>query len=99
MEYEPHQLGESKFCYYNGMCMAGKCPKHNPFNASAGEASCGWDFVFGEKDCPLEATQDDFTHYAWKPQLRGTLSEGKPYYSEALVPVASTREEGLKVLR
>ena len=32
-------------------------------------------------------------------QLRGKSSEGKPYYSEEVVPVHGTRKEGLKLLR
>ena len=69
MEYSPYAIGESKFCYFNGMCMSGKCPKRNVFTASAREVSCGWDYVFGTQDCPLEATNDPYTWWAWKPQV------------------------------
>ena len=37
--------------------------------------------------------------HEWRQQLRGTSAEGKPYYSEELVPVHGTRAQGLKVLR
>ena len=99
MEFSPYAIGESKFCYFNGMCMAGKCPKRSVFNAASVGVSCGWDFVFGSQDCSLEATDDNYTWWAWKPQLRGTSSEGKPYYSDEIVPVHGTRAQGLKVLR
>ena len=99
MEYEPYAIGGGKFYYFNGMCMAGKCPKRDVFNASNVGVSCGWDFVFGAKDCLLEATDDNYTWWAWKPQLRGTSSEGKPYYSDEIVPVHGTRAQGLQVLR
>ena len=105
MEYEPYQLGEGKFHYYNGMCMAGKCAKRSAIttpwtqNAAVNVVSCGWDYVFGTTDCPLEATDDVYTWYEWRQQLRGTSAEGKPYYSEEMVPVHGTRAQGLAVLR
>ena len=84
MEYEPYQLGDGKFHYYNGMCMAGKCGKRSAIttpwtqNAAVDVVSCGWDYVFGTTDCPLEATDDVYTWYEWRQQLRGTSAEGKP---------------------
>jgi hypothetical protein len=105
LEYEPYKLGESKFFYYNGLCVSGKCPCRsigsNPWSLSTSieTASCGWDFVFGKTDCPLEATTDSYTWYEWRQQLRGKTSDGKPYYSEEPVPITGTRADGLKVLR
>ena len=84
MEYEPYQLGDGKFHYYNGMCMAGKCGKRSAIttpwtqNAAVDVVSCGWDYVFGTTDCPLEATDNVYTWYEWRQQLRGTSAEGKP---------------------
>ena len=104
MEYTPYSLEGDPFCFYDGRCCYGKCPKKEAAAKArllGGEVPkvCGWANVFGDAFCPLEANDQPFSWYVWEPRLRGTNSEGKPSYSDELVPKHGTRAQFMMELR
>lgn len=98
--FPEYSIGDATFKAFNGLCCLRRCPKR-PFILGApprGPNPCGWDFVFGA-DCPLEATDDEFTWWRWEPRLRcekeDDKGETKKYYSDEWVPHKGTRREFL----
>mmetsp|Transcript_25121 Transcript_25121/g.84681 ORF Transcript_25121/g.84681 Transcript_25121/m.84681 type:complete len:84 (+) Transcript_25121:2158-2409(+) len=66
MEYEPYSLAGDRFCYFNGNCCYGKCPKKEAaakarLLGTEAPAACGWANVFGDVFCPLEANEQPFS--------------------------------------
>lgn len=104
MEYAPYSLEGDTFKFYDGRCCYGKCPKMDAaakarFLGQDEPKMCGWQNVFGNSFCPLEASSQPFSWQVWEPRLRGTNAEGKPSYSDELVPKHGTRAQFMTELR
>lgn len=88
--------GGSVFKMYPRECAYGNCPKKLFRRASA----CGWTHQFGDRDCPVEASNDAFTWHVWEMRPRGTSKEsGQPSLSPEFVPKHGTRGEFLQEFR